>query len=63
MVAKSGEPLTAPAHAPGYLDTLHATCQECHQVEAAARGKPELGECGACHQDMPANSLQVKHSY
>jgi Ni/Fe-hydrogenase subunit HybB-like protein len=43
--------------APSYLDALHERCQDCHQQEAQAQGKPELVLCSACHthEEDPLN--------
>jgi hypothetical protein len=35
--------------APSYSDALHSLCRECHQQEALAQGRPELGLCSTCH--------------
>ena len=53
MQSRSGEPISNPALAPGYLDAMHTMCRDCHQQEAVLRNKPELSECITCHGSMP----------
>ncbi len=54
MISRSGEPISNPALAPGYLDAMHAMCRDCHQEEAVLRNKPDLPTCRTCHENMPA---------
>jgi hypothetical protein len=39
--------------APGYTDSLHASCVGCHNDKAESAGKPNLGRCDTCHEFTP----------
>ncbi len=42
--------------APGYQESLHALCRDCHTQEAEQQDRPELSQCAACHTQKYQNS-------
>lgn len=40
------------AHAVGFVQAMHDSCIPCHEQEAAAQDRPELGECSNCHESL-----------
>ena len=42
-----------------YQDALHENCQSCHVQQAELLGRPELGQCGACHLGQVENQNLV----
>jgi Ni/Fe-hydrogenase subunit HybB-like protein len=45
----SGEAAAFNYIAPSYVEAMHGVCQDCHQQEAQAQGRPELALCSTCH--------------
>ncbi len=58
---KSEAPLDM-AQASGYRVALHDNCIACHKEEAARGQRPELGDCGTCHESLRRRDLPTSSS-